>query len=37
MEGYKYEEADNSRGIKPVISEDMDYGVTIRAIKHLFA
>ena len=36
MEGYKYEEADNSRGIKPVISEDMDYGVTIRAIKHLF-
>jgi hypothetical protein len=36
MEGYKYEEAENARGMKPVISENMDYGLTIRAIRHLF-
>jgi len=36
MEGYKYEAADNARGIKPIIGAEMDYGVTIRAIRRVF-
>ena len=38
MEGYKYEDAKtNERAGKPVISENSNNGITIRAIRELFA
>jgi len=37
MEGYKYEDAKtNERAGKPVISENGNNGITIRAIRELF-
>jgi hypothetical protein len=37
MEGYKYEEAKmNERAGKPIISEDSNNGITIRAIREVF-
>jgi len=37
MEGYKYEDTEKGRGIKPVIAENMDVGLTMRAIREIFA
>ena len=37
MEGYKYEEAKlNERAGKPIIAEDSNNGITIRAIREVF-
>lgn len=37
MEGYKYEDAkSNERAGKPIISENLDNGITIRAIREAF-
>ena len=37
MEGYKYEEAkQNERAGKPIISENLNNGITIRAIREAF-
>jgi hypothetical protein len=37
MEGYKYEDAKlNERAGKPIIAEDANNGITIRAIREVF-
>ena len=37
MEGYKYEEAKmNERAGRPIISENLDNGITIRSIREAF-